>query len=260
MADNPQLVSYLYSEYLKPPSNLTYNFTYRYLSTVKAPFLLNMMFHNFLYDTFKDSDEPGFFVEAGALNGEVASNTLWLEYKKNWTGLLIEPNEVSCKSLQSKHRKAWTSCSCLAPKNYAVKSLFEYPDTNGVQYDSIWLFRANTRSIKSRFHIYKDRIQEKASFTYATAQCFPLLTYLLALNVTVIDLLSLDTQGGEKSVLLSFPFDKVKIKYMLVEYFKRGTSPTKRDEELILYLNKMGFDLINVSEGSGEYIFKNKEF
>ncbi|ESO03313.1 hypothetical protein HELRODRAFT_173599 [Helobdella robusta] len=34
----------------------------------------------------------GFFVEAGGFDGETASNTLFLEVERNWTGLLIEPD------------------------------------------------------------------------------------------------------------------------------------------------------------------------
>ena len=34
----------------------------------------------------------GFFVEAGAFDGENFSNTLLFELKHNWTGLLVEPN------------------------------------------------------------------------------------------------------------------------------------------------------------------------
>ncbi|KAL7640998.1 UNVERIFIED_CONTAM: hypothetical protein RMT77_008135 [Armadillidium vulgare] len=256
LAEDPQLVSYVYSNYLKPPSTLPYNFTTLSNFNKEKPFILDITLHEFVYSTFKDTDFQGFFVESGALDGEAGSNTLWLEYKKNWTGLLIEPDETSCKALESKHRKAWSSCSCLAPQKYATKSVFEIPHTKSEKMSDFWHYRSNVRSINSRFHTYKDHIKETATFTYSTVQCFPLITYLLALNVTVVDLLSLDTQGGEKSMLFNFPFDKVRVNYMLVEYYKRGPSPTSKDDELVSYLNSTGFDLIIMFEDSGEYIFK----
>lgn len=43
-------------------------------------------------------------------------------------------------------------------------------------------------------------------------QCFPLYTYLLALNVTVVDYFSLDVEGSELNVLKTIPFDKIDIK------------------------------------------------
>lgn len=36
--------------------------------------------------------EQGFFIEMGAYDGQSFSNSLWLEKKYNWTGLLIEAN------------------------------------------------------------------------------------------------------------------------------------------------------------------------
>lgn len=258
-AEDPQLVSYVFSHYLKPPSTLPYNFRLRPSDEDDRPFLREYFFNTIVYETFRNSSESGFFIEAGALDGEIASNTLWLEFKKNWTGLLIEPNQASCKILNTKHRKAWTSCSCITPKKYAERTIFEIPDAHDDYYFSLWLYRANVRSINSRFHTYEDIIKDKASFTYSSVQCFPLITYLLALNITVVDLLSLDTQGGEKTMLMSFPFDTVKVKYMLIEYFKKGPHPTQKDEEFVSYLNSKGFDLLNMSY-FGEYVFLNRWF
>ena len=64
------------------------------------------------------SGEKGFFVEAGALDGEVLSNTLWLERKRNWTGLLIEPNEFSFQALKKRNRKSWIANSCLSTDSH----------------------------------------------------------------------------------------------------------------------------------------------
>jgi hypothetical protein len=51
--------------------------------------------------------KKGFFVEAGALDGEVASNSLKLEKDYGWTGLLVEPNPYNVPQLRLKNRKAW---------------------------------------------------------------------------------------------------------------------------------------------------------
>lgn len=48
-------------------------------------------------------------------------------------------------------------------------------------------------------------------------QCFPLYTYLLALNTTVIDYFSLDVEGSELNVLKTIPFDKIDIKVCSVK-------------------------------------------
>ena len=55
----------------------------------------------------------GFFVEAGAYNGESLSNTLFLERYLNWTGILIEPNEEAFESLLTRQRKSFALPVCL---------------------------------------------------------------------------------------------------------------------------------------------------
>jgi len=49
-------------------------------------------------------DTKGFFIEAGAVDGEYLSNTLFFEMKYSWTGLLVEPNPTSLKELYRKNR------------------------------------------------------------------------------------------------------------------------------------------------------------
>ena len=57
---------------------------------------------------FASQDLPtGFFVEAGALDGEYLSNTLALE-KRGWTGMLVEPDSNNYQLLLKKHRKVRT--------------------------------------------------------------------------------------------------------------------------------------------------------
>lgn len=56
---------------------------------------------------------------------------------------------------------------------------------------------------------------EKKEQSFVNVQCFPFYTYLLALNITVIDYFSLDIEGSELNVLKTIPFDKVDIKVSL---------------------------------------------
>ena len=62
----------------------------------------------------------GFFVEAGANDGERASNTLWMEEKMGWTGLLIEPDPYFYTQILGKSRKSWSINACLSPYPYPV--------------------------------------------------------------------------------------------------------------------------------------------
>ena len=66
----------------------------------------------------------GFFVEAGAHDGEYTSNTLYLELNLNWTGLLVEPQSKKFQTLLSKNRKTWNSNCCLSTKPYPFQVSF----------------------------------------------------------------------------------------------------------------------------------------
>ena len=54
---------------------------------------------------FKNRIRNGFFIEAGAYDGEKFSNTLFFELKQRWTGLLIEPNPDAFELLKKKVRQ-----------------------------------------------------------------------------------------------------------------------------------------------------------
>ncbi|MCL4125763.1 UNVERIFIED_CONTAM: hypothetical protein GTU68_013388, partial [Idotea baltica] len=79
--------------------------------------------HDFLELLFRNQSS-GFFVEAGALDGQMLSNTLWLEKELGWTGLLVEPDSVDYKELLKKERKAWSSRSCLSPTTHPKMAIF----------------------------------------------------------------------------------------------------------------------------------------
>ena len=61
-------------------------------------------------------------MEAGALDGILMSNTLWLEKHRNFTGLLIEPDPSSHKLLMKKNRKSWSAQACLSIHDYPTKA------------------------------------------------------------------------------------------------------------------------------------------
>ena len=51
-------------------------------------------------------NKDGFFIEAGALDGEHLSNTLYMERFLNWTGILIEADPKSYDNLLKRNRKS----------------------------------------------------------------------------------------------------------------------------------------------------------
>ena len=59
------------------------------------------------------------------MDGEIVSNTLYLELKYNWTGLLVEPNPGLVQGLIKKKRNASILPHCLSPTKAPVVVEFD---------------------------------------------------------------------------------------------------------------------------------------
>ena len=57
-----------------------------------------------ILDEVLGGQSDGFYVECGAGNGLKTSNSMFFETKRNWTGLLIEPNPVQYEALRKLKR------------------------------------------------------------------------------------------------------------------------------------------------------------
>ena len=57
----------------------------------------------------------GFFIEAGALDGEHTSNTAYLEKYKRWKGVLVEMDPYYFLQVLGKGRHSYAVNACLSP-------------------------------------------------------------------------------------------------------------------------------------------------
>jgi len=157
--------------------------------------------------------ENGFFIEAGAWDGEQLSNTIYLETVLGWTGLLVEPNKGAFNILTSKHRNAYSINSCLSTKRDSQQVEFDAADVFGSILDG----RDRLGEVPEWYH------QEIAREVVIT-QCFPLYSILLAIGQTRVDFFSLDIEGSEMDVLKTIPFDKIDIEILLIETAKSNVT------------------------------------
>jgi FkbM family methyltransferase len=145
----------------------------------------------------------GFFVEAGAVDGEYLSNSLLFEMK-GWSGLLVEPNALQYKKLTQKRRNAYTFHGALSISNRTEGlTLFFDPaqkDT-GAGWDSI-----------SDYQSYTDE-----NVTEYTVPAVPIATLMSQLNRTTIDFWSLDVEGAEPGILENVDFQKLEIGVLCIE-------------------------------------------
>ena len=113
---------------------------------------------------FKGQLRNGFFIEAGASNGEIFkgmnkktatkflkgdtdSHSLYLEARYNWTGLLVEP----MGELTSKNRKAAVVPYCLAIKERPHYVEFEMNSVLGINPQTGWRAMGGIVRVSSQY-------------------------------------------------------------------------------------------------------------
>lgn len=165
-------------------------------------------------------------MECGALTGDAMSNTIDLERKFNWGGILIEANPEAFKKLLSRNRKSWTLPICLSLEPFPTQVIHCLDISLWVQI-TMFLFFQVTFQPKSvdpgHSHIKgAAKTLQKPGIPgidpeSVTIQCFPLYSVLLAVGRTAIDFFSLDVEGHELKILETIPWHKVNIKvYVLI--------------------------------------------
>ncbi|MCB0096496.1 MAG: FkbM family methyltransferase, partial [Caldilineaceae bacterium] len=163
--------------------------------------------------------QEGFFIEAGANDGIMQSNTLYFERYKKWQGLLIEPlPELAEKCKQNRP-------ACIV-ENVALTA-FDYPkNTIDIHYGGLMsLVRGARSSAEEELeHIHKGLDIQELSSTYTIAVPTMTLSDLLVKHrIQKVDLLSLDVEGYELQVLKGLDFKRHRPKFMLIEVRDRQT-------------------------------------
>ena len=73
----------------------------------------------------------GFYIEAGAADGLRFSNSLFFELKRDWTGMLVEPELSLYSQLLKTNRKAWKIGNCFSTKKHPEIVDFDAADLFG---------------------------------------------------------------------------------------------------------------------------------
>ena len=172
---------------------------------------------------FKDV-KNGFFIEAGASVGLEDSNTILLEARYNWTGLLVEPRPTKLIFL---NRRALLSHTCLATRDRPHYADFELESTVTLDEE---------QGIKAMGGIVSRKSQ-----TSHTEQCIPLYTLLLAAGNPTVNWFILDIEGAEYQVLQTIPWNQVDIEMISVETDLAGLVMEGSREEIIDYMRRQGY-------------------
>ncbi len=148
----------------------------------------------------------GYFVEFGATDGVMLSNSLLLEREFGWTGLCAEPNPKFFRQL-AVNRRCKVLPACIGSVT-GDKVSFIMADAYGGIVDF-----AGADSHASKREAYR---AQGEVIEITTVSLHDFLTQNGAPQV--IDYLSIDTEGSEYAILSAFPFDKWTIRFITVEH------------------------------------------
>jgi FkbM family methyltransferase len=148
----------------------------------------------------------GFFVEFGATDGVLLSNTWLLEKEFGWNGICTEPNPKFFAKLK-KNRYCTLSDQCISGETGKVVD-FVFADAFG---GSLEYADADMHKDKRSAYIKSSQV--------AKLKTISLHDFLLQKGAPYdIDYISIDTEGSELEILAAFPFSKWNVKYLTVEH------------------------------------------
>jgi FkbM family methyltransferase len=189
----------------------------------------------------------GYYVELGANDGRLSSNTLYYEQFRNWRGVLIEPAPnlyLECR----KNRSAQNQIVCAACVAFDYKG------------DFVKIIYSNSMSVAlnvetdvgdgmAHAELGRQFLQPWETVFSFGAVARTLSSILLEASAPhVIDFLSLDVEGTELEVLKGVDHNAFKFRYMLVEC---------RDiERLRSYLEPLGYRLLE-RFNENDYMFEH---
>ena len=148
--------------------------------------------------------QKGYFVEFGAASGVELSNTYLLEKHFGWTGILSEPARTWKDSLLS-NRQCIVDTSCIWSSSGEE---LEFSQARAPELSTLSSFKDADLHKRER----------SASTVYRVSTTS--LTDLLARHSapTVIDYLSIDTEGSEFEILEAFDFERYKFRVITCEH------------------------------------------
>ena len=201
--DEDRMAKIIQSIYLDPPSQKMYKFN------VNPPVLGGQIGVPKLVDELLDGKKNGFFIESGGYDGEDLSNSLFFELKRNYTGLLVEPNVFNYKKLLEVNRRAFSVNAC-----YSTSGLPMLVDF--VNAKALGAIKEIDQKMKLMGSLPK-QVQQDNLQGESKALCLSFYSILLSVGNPVVDYLSLDIEGAELPVLKTIPWDKVDIKVLSIE-------------------------------------------
>lgn len=194
----------------------------------------------YIDELFFSKQKKGYFIDIGAHDGISGNNTFYFE-NEGWDGICFEPIPSVFKKL-NETRKCKVVNKALSDKSGIDR--FFVIDGHSEQLSGLVSEYSEDHIIR----INREIEEHNQNFEYIDVEC---TTFSDEVDIINIDLLSLDTEGSEFSILKTIDFDKYKINVIILEY-------NYHNQSLIDLLNNNGFEIVN--KIGCDLIIKNKNY
>ena len=184
----------------------------------------------FLNETFFKNRTNGVFLDIGAHDGKTLSNTFFFEKALNWKGLCIEPHPKVFSQLKENR-------NCLLVEGCA------WNEDTTKKFRMIEGYSEMLSGLVDSYHpSHVDRSNAEVSSMNQTVtdiedRCYDINKLLIDNNLTSIDFMSIDIEGGELEVLKCIDYKEVKINIILAEN-------NYKDQNLRSFLESKGYGFI----------------
>jgi len=180
----------------------------------------------FVYEKYFKDKKGGVFLELGAMDGVIYSNTKFFEDTNGWTGVLIEPHPSMFRTLQANRpgSKCY-NCAISSEESDSITMLVNprVPAVSSVEKTAHEGFIYGEKGWHE--HSYKINVKTRR-----------LADILNDAKVTHIDFFSLDVEGHEYEVLKTMDWS-IPVKVLLVE----SLSDDPNKEKIASFLTDKGF-------------------
>jgi len=172
------------------------------LVSLKGPESLSQMHQDLFVLQELGEKRNGFFVEFGASDGLLFSNTALLEREFGWTGILAEPAKLYHDQLM-RNRKCSLDFRCVWP---TTGELIDFSETSAPELSTATSFFDSSDAPRKEIERYQ---VETVSLNDLLANHFA---------PTEIDYISVDTEGSEYDILSAFDFDARNVRIFTIEH------------------------------------------
>lgn len=246
--------------YINSKTKIDFNKAKQKYPDVEIQYLINAPYYarsgqdKYLNEEIFKGKLNGVFVDLGAYDGVESSNTLFFEENLGWTGICIEPLPKIYPKLL-KNRKTTCINVCASNRDELAQFMHVNPairpestrekgrTSNYEKLSGLIKFYTESEN-KIIDNVIKQCGGEKKILDVA---CININTILNILPTRKIDLLSLDTEGSELSILKAIDYEKFFINTIVVEVINGDNGLTDFMEKKGYIKNKeIGYDWIFV--------------